>query len=251
LRNFPQYNLLDVGSKDGRSYYDSLQVSLRRQSGALKFDANYTWSKTIDIQSGEGFQFGQRPIDSFNVRLSRSRSDFDRTHVVSGSLIYTLPIGKDRRLGGNWPRWLDSVAGGWDMGVLGIWESGQAFSVSSGRQTAGDLTGFAHYTGDRNIGRLDRRGDSVYWFSPEEIRRFSFPAAGEFGSSGRNTFHGPRFFNIDLSLVKRFRLAERPLHRLPSRVLQPVQQPPTSASPIPTSPAPPLSGESALSASVA
>ncbi len=209
MRNFPQYNLLDVGSKDGRSYYDSLQVSLRRQSGALKFDANYTWSKTIDIQSSEGIGLGQRPIDSFNVRLSRSRSDFDRTHVVSGSLIYTLPIGKDRRLGGNWPRWLDSVAGGWDMGVLGIWESGQAFSVSSGRQTAGDLTSFAHYTGDRNIGRLDRRGGSVYWFSPEEIRRFSFPAAGEFGSSGRNPFRGPRFFNIDLSLVKRFRLAER------------------------------------------
>jgi len=122
------------------------------------------------------------------VRLSRSRSDFDRTRVFSGSLIYTLPFGRNRRLGG------------WDLGVLGIWESGPAFSVSSGRQTAGDLNAFAHYAGDRNIGRLDRRGDSVYWFSREDIPRFSFPAAGEFGSSGRNTFRGPRFFNIDLSV---------------------------------------------------
>jgi hypothetical protein len=53
-----------------------------------------------------------------------------------------------------------------------------------------------------------RRGDGVYWFNPDEIGRFSFPVAGEIGSSGRNAFRGPRYFNADLSLVKRFRLAE-------------------------------------------
>jgi hypothetical protein len=47
------------------------------------------------------------------------------------------------------------------------------------------------------------------FFTPGEISRFSFPAAGEIGTAGRNTFRGPRLFSIDLSLGKRFRLTER------------------------------------------
>lgn len=35
-----------------------------------------------------------------------------------------------------------------------------------------------------------------------------FPAAGEIGTSGRNLFRNPRFFNVDTSLVKRFRIHE-------------------------------------------
>jgi hypothetical protein len=81
---------------------------------------------------------------------------------------------------------------------------------SSGLQTAGaNVATFADYSGDRNIGRVERRGDGVYFFTAEDIRRFSFPAAGEIGTAGRNTFRGPRFFNIDLSLGKRFRIKER------------------------------------------
>jgi hypothetical protein len=211
LRNFPQYNQLLLGTNDGRTYYDSLQFSLRRQSGALKFVANYTWSKTIDIISGQGESGLSRPVDSFNLRLNRARSDQDRPHVFNGSFVYTLPIGRDRGIGGTWPPWLDSMIGGWDLGVLGLWESGAVFSVVSGRRTAGDplLQSYANYDGDRNIGRVERRADGVFWLSPEEIQRFSFPAAGEIGSSGRNAFRGPRHFNVDLSLVKRFRFKER------------------------------------------
>ncbi len=37
---------------------------------------------------------------------------------------------------------------------------------------------------------------------------FSFPGAGEIGNSGRNSFRGPTYYNVDASLVKRFRLHE-------------------------------------------
>jgi hypothetical protein len=105
---------------------------------------------------------------------------------------------------------LDSVAGGWDLGLLAVWESGTVFFVRSGVQTAGTTAqSFADFAGDRHIGALDRRGDGVYWFSPQEIARFSVPAAGEIGNSGRNAFRGPRFFNTDVSLSKRFRLDVR------------------------------------------
>jgi hypothetical protein len=54
-----------------------------------------------------------------------------------------------------------------------------------------------------------RRGDGVYWLTADEVNRFFYPAAGEIGTSGRNAFRGPRFFNVDVSLVKKFRITER------------------------------------------
>jgi hypothetical protein len=54
-----------------------------------------------------------------------------------------------------------------------------------------------------------RRGDGVYWLTSEEISRFSYPQAGEIGTGGRNAFRGPRFFNADISLVKKFGFTER------------------------------------------
>ena len=33
--------------------------------------------------------------------------------------------------------------------------------------------------------------------------------AGDIGNSGRNSFRGPRFFSIDMSLVKRFAITEK------------------------------------------
>ena len=51
-------------------------------------------------------------------------------------------------------------------------------------------------------------GPGVYYFTPAQIADFSEPAAGSIGTSGRNTFRGPRFFNLDASLVKRFELME-------------------------------------------
>jgi hypothetical protein len=211
LRNFPQYNLLVYGNNDGRSYYDSLQVSLRRQAGLFKYAFNYTWSKSMDntIGSVEGNGF-TTPIDSFNERLARGRSDFDRPHVFNFTTVYTLPIGRGQRFASGLPRWADTLLGGWDLGFLGIWESGAPFSVSSGRQTAAAGTNtFANFTGDRNIGAVSRQGNGVFYFTPAQIANFSFPDAGSIGTSGRNAFRGPRYFDIDTSLVKRFKITER------------------------------------------
>jgi len=127
-----------------------------------------------------------------------------------GAGTYTLPVGRRRQVGANWPRWLDALAGGWDLGLLAIWESGTVFLVRSGVQTAATSSlSLANFTGDRNLGAVDRRGGGVYWFTPEQLARFSAPVAGEIGNSGRNAFRGPRLFNTDVSLSKRFRITEK------------------------------------------
>ena len=209
LRNFPQYNQLIVGGNDGRNYYDSFQFSVRRQAGAFKINANYTFSKSLDNISVDGNGF-TTPIDNFNLKLNKGRGDYDRPHSFNSALIYTLPIGKGRWLASNAPRWADTLIGGWDLGFLTIWQIGGLFTVSSGRQTGTYATNtWANYSGDRNIGSVLRQGNGVFRWTPEEIARFSFPGAGEIGNSGRNAFRGARLFNTDISLVKRFKLTER------------------------------------------
>jgi hypothetical protein len=108
------------------------------------------------------------------------------------------------------PAWADRAIGGWELGSIIIWESGGVFTVSSNRATSA-IPGntWANYTGDRNTGSVDRRGDGVYYFTAAEIAGFSFPGAGEIGTSGRNSFRGPGYINDDLSLVKKFKITER------------------------------------------
>lgn len=216
VRNFPQFTNVWLSTNAGRSYYDSLQLSLRRQAGALKFAVNYTWSKTIDNVSADGS--GETgPLDNYNLRTMRSLSDADRPHTFNWSASYTLPIGRGKLIGGNMPDWVDRFAGGWEIGSLGFVTSGQPLSISSGVFTGPNITDFGplatnlgsltNFSGtDRSIGSAQRFGGGVRFFTPEQVAMFSVAAPGSVGTSGRNTFRGPGFFNTDLSLVKRFRV---------------------------------------------
>ena len=206
LRNYPQFNRVLLATNDGRSYYNSFQLTFRRNTGALKFAANYTFSKSIDDSSTEAFP---NPVDSYNVRLQSARSDYDIPHTFNLTLDYSLPFGKGRHFAGNAPRWVGSILGGWDTGLIVVWQNGNVYSCFSGIATGPTIdSSFCDYSGDRNIGKVMRRADGVYWLTDEEIGRFSYPIAGEIGSSGRNAFHGPRFFSVDLSLRKSFRIRE-------------------------------------------
>jgi len=93
------------------------------------------------------------------------------------------------------------------VGVLAVWESGQRFSVNSGREVAqaGALS-LADYSGSRQVGDVYRRPNGVFYFLPEQTVLFTTPQPGGRGTSGRNSFTGPGYFNLDLALYKSFRL---------------------------------------------
>jgi hypothetical protein len=225
FRNYPQFNQVQLGTNDGRSYYDSLQVSVRRTVGALKAGFNYTWSHSLDnvggysttssSQEGNGYA---PPIDNYNLRLMRGTADFDRRHVFNSNIAYTLPIGKGRQFGGSKGALFDSLFGGWDTGVLTTWQTGAPFTIFSQRATGplavsstAPSNSWVNYSGPRD-GTVERRANGVFFFSADQVAGLTSPAAfpglGELGTSGRNSFRNPRFFNMDASLVKKFRITE-------------------------------------------
>jgi hypothetical protein len=210
LRNYPQFLQLIYGTNAGSAMYHSFQFSARHKTKSYNLTANYTFSKSLDNMSAEGNGFTD-VMDNYNLGLNKARSDFDRPHVFNFQALYTLPIGSGHAFGGNMPKWANTLVGGWDLGGLMIWESGGVMTASSGRYTANSwgVSSWDNYTGSRNIGSVMRKGDGVYFIDPTLISNFNYPGAGDYGNAGRNTFRGPRFFNVDASLVKSFAITER------------------------------------------
>ncbi len=213
IRNFPQFNQLLLGTNDGRSHYNGLQMSLSRNAGGLRAAINYTFSKALDNTSeeGNGFAAAAAPLDNFNLRSNYARTTADRPHVFNFLASYSLPFGRNKRFFTDAPAVVNKIIGDWELGSLGMLQSGRPFTVISGRRTAGSTANATpdFNAKDRNIGAVDKQGGGVFFFSPAEIAQFGFAPAGSTGSAGRNTFRGPGFFNLDFSLVKKIAVTER------------------------------------------
>jgi hypothetical protein len=209
LRNFPQFDQFLYGSNSAESWYDSLQLGMRKSTVHYDLRVFYTWSKSLDTISTSGAEFVS-PSDSFHPKLDKAPSDFGRTHVFNIAWNYALPFLRDRDSDTDMPKWVQGLFGGWNLGTLWIWESGAPFSVSTNRQTSyGGVNSLADYSGSRYIGQIFTYLNEVYWIGPNDAALFSYPAPGEVSTSGRNSFTGPGYFNLDLLLHKKFWTGEK------------------------------------------
>jgi hypothetical protein len=199
-----------------------LQLSLdRRFANGPTIQIHYTLSKSLDSRSfdpaftaagaGSTATAANTPFDIFNRRLNYGISDFDRTHSFGSNFVVELPFGRGRRFGSNAGRPVDRVIGGWQLAGLFRVTSGRPFSIFAGSNTFSNVVGsFANCSGCTRADGDTHEEDGLVWYlRPEERARFSAPAAGELGNTGRNFFRGDGFFNLDLSLSKRTPLTER------------------------------------------
>lgn len=102
-----------------------------------------------------------------------------------------------------------SSPGGWNLGLIYVRESGSRFSVNSGLQTQyAGVQNLANYAGSREIGAIYKNIGIVYWFDPSQAALFTNPTVGKDSTSGRNSFVGPEYKNLDALLQKKFRVRE-------------------------------------------
>ncbi len=106
---------------------------------------------------------------------------------------------------------MNRVIGGWNLSGLFRLSSGRPFSVFAGSNTFNSFVGsFADCSGCSRSDGAERQEDGLVWyFNPAERGRFTNPASGELGKTGRNFFWGDRFFNLDFSIAKKTSLTER------------------------------------------
>ena len=106
----------------GVDAYDALQVHVdKRMSHGIQVGASYTYSHTLDEQSGLGlFYNGNNPL---NLRESYGSADFDRTHVLNFNYVFRVPnMGAKNSL-------LGKVVNDWSLTGLTVLQSGQPYSI--------------------------------------------------------------------------------------------------------------------------
>jgi Carboxypeptidase regulatory-like domain len=112
----------DFNKSVGISNYNALQVSVnKRFSHGLLVTGSYTYSHTLDEQSGLGLFFSGN--DPNNPHSSYANSDFDRTHVLTVSYHYEFPTIADAT------GFKKQLANGWGVNGITVYESGQPYSV--------------------------------------------------------------------------------------------------------------------------
>ena len=225
----PQFSSLFAWMSNGNSAYNAGQFSLRRHSGGLEFDLNYTYSKSIDLGSNaerisefEGFGLGSQIINSWIPSQNRAVSDFDTTHAINANWVYEIPVGNGKPYGSNMGRIANAFLGGWSFSGLWRWSTGYPFQTFSPEwatnfqlESPGVLVGKKPQTGSfivteanggpgPNVFKDPGISDPTNPNAAINVFRAAFP--GEKGD--RNIVRGPGTFGIDTGLSKSWRTYE-------------------------------------------
>jgi hypothetical protein len=205
----------------GTASYNGVTISLqRRLSAGLSFNLNYTWSHAIDDVSNGGVANEPFAIvatdpsvtllqNPFNVRGNRGDADYDVRHYFSASFVMT-----DMFRHAGFHRGPNQVFGGWTLSSNWFLRSGLPFSVVD-NSALGALLG-TNYNGvifaspaTRVSGTCTSAVNSpcltTSQFAPSAAVT-GFPTG--FGTLGRNSIHGPHFFDVDIAVMKDVQIRE-------------------------------------------
>jgi hypothetical protein len=138
--------------------------------------------------------------------LNKAILDNDLPHTFSAAGVYQLPFGKGKHWfnrGGA----VSAVASGWQVSGLFVAYSGNPFSVSASGASL-NTPGNAQRANQvkSNVQYYSRTGPGQSWFDPLAFAPVTTVA---FGTAGFNTMRGPGTVNLDASIFRDFRLAER------------------------------------------
>jgi hypothetical protein len=249
LTPFPAYSgITQLPAYDGNSIYHGLNVRLqKRLSSGFTFIAAYTFSKKITdpaiVQTGAfltdplhsnrnnllggragvvpGAVYGGTYQDPDNRRLDRGLATDDIPHMFNFASSYELPFGRGKPFL-NQSRFLDTVAGGWQLSGTFNAQSGLPLAISGPCDQLTcrpNLIGDTHFPGSRSKAERISQWINPAAFTPPFGTDQNFwanydpndPRAYQFGTAGVEVpgLRSPGFWNLDASLSKRFSLTEK------------------------------------------
>ena len=190
---FPNFAVYIDSDWSGRSNFHGFNTKLEHRARSALLTFAYTWAKSTDTKSAAagigatGFNGWQGFLDNQDPERDHGLSDFDVDHRLVASFVYNLPVGNGERYAGDATGAKEALVGGWQVNGIYTWQHGFPLTV-----TAADLGGLndsfganrADLVGDPNSG-----GNNIErWFN---TAAFAQPAAGQFGTLGRNILRGP------------------------------------------------------------
>ena len=192
---------------EGVSTYTGLEVDVNRRFGkSLQFRGAYTFAKALD--DGDNMNtsvatnspaFVANPLDP---KADYGRASFDVRHVAVLNATYELPFGRGKR------EWLNRLLSHWQISGIQTLQSGLPFTpqLSYNPSNDGDTRNPVRPSVNPYFAGKVILGGANQYFDPNA---FVQPLPGTYGNAGRNTLPGPRLYETDLSLAKRFAFGER------------------------------------------
>ena len=220
----PRVNNLFFWTNDVNGNYNALLTQLQHHfSHSFEIDAQYTYSRAMDDGSFD-YNIGDYPFDR---RLLYGPSDYDATHNFKLWGVWSPRIFRGTNA------WMEKVVGGWTLS--GIWTAHSGFpwtpvynvvvdnspggntcsliypgsglcTVRPGGYLGGAGSDYSNSTFKKPLGNFPN-GPATY-FTPPVLSATGIPPAP---GIGRNTFRGPRYFDVDFTLAKAFGLPRLPV----------------------------------------
>jgi trimeric autotransporter adhesin len=176
----------------------------RRPVRGIGGGLTYTLARSRDNASTIGGGGTVVAQDDRNLAAEWGLSSFDRRHQLSVDVNIELPFGPNRPWlsgGGFWSRALEN----WRLNASYIWQAGTPLTA----RTVGAAADVSR--GTNGTLRADYDGGPVPADNPTidrffNVEAFSVPAAGLFGTAGRNTIIGPGSRLLNAQLARDVRL---------------------------------------------
>jgi hypothetical protein len=209
----------------GYSNYNGLQVDLRQGSWhGLQFDANYTWSHTLALESPNSWTGSFNAFTLRDLRRGYGPGPFDIRNVVHANGTYDLPFGQGRPYL-NHSKALNAAVGGFTLGTIATVQTGAPVMLAGQYLTYNDyadsgvqLTGVTRSQLQSAIGlREDTGAPYVNLINPKYLASTTGGGANSNyvapnitpGTFGQIVYlHGPHQFFQDMELTKRFPIHE-------------------------------------------
>ena len=194
---------------DTNASYDALITRLsRRFASGFQFDAIYRFAKSTDVVSYDGPTANTNPTYPLDVRQEVGPSDYDVRHNFVASGLWELPILRHRHdAAGN-------ILGGWALSgiltahtgfpwtpVVGNCISTRGPSICPVRPVSYSGGAGNDTSNDAFINGTNFPGGGSAFFSTANPVGFQLPGIG------RNSFRGPRYFDVDMAASKKFGLS--------------------------------------------
>jgi hypothetical protein len=208
---YPNFNGFYINSDwHGRAHYNAMNVKFEHRAGDLAVTGVFTWAKSFDDKSaaagvgatGEGFQ---GTMDNHHPELDYGPSDFDVDHRFVASYVYSLPIGRGKKVLGGVGRAADLLLGGWELTGITTFQTGFPYSVYANDvgNVLDAIPQRANYVAGCNI------HGSLSGFQRLNPACFTQPALGVYGGTRRNFLRQPGINNWDMGIGKYFSISER------------------------------------------
>jgi hypothetical protein len=196
-------------TNNGYSNYNGLTAILSRRMGfGFTGSLNYTWSHSLDTVSNGG-------VDSYNLNSQGSsiltqinpaglavqnygNSDYDFRNNLSANYVWRIPYKPSNKL-------LNGVAGGWSLAGTFFARSGEPFSVYNAASKY-----MSNASGNDVLGDLLTGGEASCNKGTQTcLLKSQFGFGTDYGNQARNSYNGPKYFNTDMTVTKKFKLNER------------------------------------------